>query len=893
MRRLATSTRIGTNRRTVEQVHNGESAIKKKLGLIVGLLIGNQIVARGESDAAGPVALPKALQSAAANTWVKIGEAGGRLFPMLFYNAPSNSFVVGLGGGNSDVEELDLVSGRWQRQPTTVVGGGKPIYVQDGRAASAFFQYATVPEMNKVFVYAWNRTSSYDPASRQWEDLKAAPSPGDHDGSYFQGTPGGLNAKHNAFWSALCWDPVNHEVLLSGGRSAERGGAPGTWAYTPASNSWRKLEFGTLEEMSVLAKANALVRSVWLLLSAARGRYFIAETEAEAKADLMARATEVTDGITELVGALKGTPRALQALGDAAVELKKANAGLGGKISRETLLTLAGAHRLVEAAVRDLAVEPPARMDAQMAYDAASKKIVLFGGDGGDRMYADTWVYDCATRQWEQRTPAVVPPPRAGAAVLHLPKSGKILLAGGYTSGFMNFKDEPHMVLGRYEPVNDMWTYDVTANQWALLWRAEAQQGPAGIPVSRGVYGIPAAWPAAVNTDDVVVVFGAGDKATSATWACRVDATKTIDAGTYGVAAGTVTMNRSTILPEAFEKAATPDRTAEDAFLASLPVNSWQKFKCPLDAPCRDWGSTMYDPTRHQMLYWGGGHVSYHLTDVNHFSLAAGVWTSSYTPEWTRLGGFGGLGTVTFNNRPDIPVHAYRFYTYDVRSDRLVFSFGGLTRTYSVAERDWDPQVVKNPFRTSHFNEVVTATPHGAVIWTDNPGKLWLWDGATRSWSALPMKVKLPEPYSDRSGMCYDAKRDCVWISDGNASPMRKYDFKTGDIAEFTGLPTTALNAKMFNIREMAYVADQDLIFIADCGRGLLRDGKLAKAEVVFDPESGKWSWAAIANPTMGHGWGTGLAYDPLYKVLLNSDSGTVTVLKLDRRTAGLEEIKE
>ncbi|HOX07993.1 MAG TPA: kelch repeat-containing protein, partial [Planctomycetota bacterium] len=79
----------------------------------------------------------------------------------------------------------------------------------------------------------------------------------------------------------------------------------------------------------------------------------------------------------------------------------------------------------------DLKTEPPPRALAPMVYDPATKKIVLFGGDRLDQLYADTWVYDCASRTWEEKKPALSPSPRFGHALLRLPKSGKIVLLGG------------------------------------------------------------------------------------------------------------------------------------------------------------------------------------------------------------------------------------------------------------------------------------------------------------------------------------------------------------------------------------------------------------------------------------------------------------------------------
>src|SRR5439155_9494762 len=76
--------------------------------------------------------------------------------------------------------------------------------------------------------------------------------------------------------------------------------------------------------------------------------------------------------------------------------------------------------------------QPPARANSRLVYDPINKKIVLFGGDRLNELLADTWILDVVTGRWEERKPAVSPSPRAGHALLWLPKAKKILLLGGY-----------------------------------------------------------------------------------------------------------------------------------------------------------------------------------------------------------------------------------------------------------------------------------------------------------------------------------------------------------------------------------------------------------------------------------------------------------------------------
>ena len=154
--------------------------------------------------------------------------------------------------------------------------------------------------------------------------------------------------------------------------------------------------------------------------------------------------------------------------------------------------------------------QPPHRANSRLVYDPVHKKAVLFGGDRLDQLLSDTWTFDVVARKWEEKKPERCPSPRAGHAMLWLPKAKKVLLLGGY--GYTS-TTEYMASLYRRLPF-EAWTYDVEADQWELLKRwepAEAPQGPAN-----------AFLPAAVDEEDVVVVLG-----DDGTWTCRIDATQT------------------------------------------------------------------------------------------------------------------------------------------------------------------------------------------------------------------------------------------------------------------------------------------------------------------------------------------------------------------------------
>jgi hypothetical protein len=85
------------------------------------------------------------------------------------------------------------------------------------------------------------------------------------------------------------------------------------------------------------------------------------------------------------------------------------------------------------------ATSPPARHYAAVAYDANRREVVVFGGDGGGSpsvLLNDTWVWN--GRNWAPRTSATAPSPRSLAAMTFDAATGRIVLFGGYNgeSGF-------------------------------------------------------------------------------------------------------------------------------------------------------------------------------------------------------------------------------------------------------------------------------------------------------------------------------------------------------------------------------------------------------------------------------------------------------------------------
>ena len=71
---------------------------------------------------------------------------------------------------------------------------------------------------------------------------------------------------------------------------------------------------------------------------------------------------------------------------------------------------------------------PPGRYFAQMAYDAATGTVVVFGGLAGSNLdpVADTWSWDGTT--WTLLQPATSPPPRARGSMSYDSTTGTVIL---------------------------------------------------------------------------------------------------------------------------------------------------------------------------------------------------------------------------------------------------------------------------------------------------------------------------------------------------------------------------------------------------------------------------------------------------------------------------------
>ncbi|TDF95428.1 cadherin-like beta sandwich domain-containing protein [Paenibacillus piri] len=99
--------------------------------------------------------------------------------------------------------------------------------------------------------------------------------------------------------------------------------------------------------------------------------------------------------------------------------------------------------------MQHLSSKPSPRKGAVMAYDPASKKVLLFGGEGQSGVLGDTWLWDGMNEKWEQVS-GPAPSARGGAMLAY--DGEQLVLFGGYTGGGSS-----------KTPLGDTWLWNGTA----------------------------------------------------------------------------------------------------------------------------------------------------------------------------------------------------------------------------------------------------------------------------------------------------------------------------------------------------------------------------------------------------------------------------------------------
>lgn len=745
------------------------------------------------------------------NAWQRLeqGTIAGERWDIPVGFAPEQQRFVVLGGRTSwgrykqprpyDVLSLDISAGKWANEfPNGKAWGPRfgdcnapawkdeYFHFQDvqGVTRPNWTVYGTFslgqkydfdPDTKCFYFFAGARTFRYHPESHVWTDLQPATNP--------ETSLGGI-----LLWSSMCYDREHRKfVLFGGGNIQTERGDPGTWTFTPATNSWTQLE---------------------------------------------------------------------------------------------------------------IAHQPPQRANSRLVYDPVQKKIVLFGGDQLDQLLADTWTFDLRTQTWVESKPSRAPAPRAGHALLWLPKAQKILLLGGYT-----YTSTTGYVESLYKSLPlEAWTYDTFANEWQLLkWFDEKAVTPS--PVRSALPTKPSHEPAsrclsaAVNNDDVVMVLSQG------TWLAQIDASQVDRAGAdkFGVAPGTTVRRNGPHDPAWFSHDVPPAQPEKvQAELQSLVANRFTARPTPkLPRPNMDWGSAVLAPELDLIIRFSGGHSAYSGTAPQVYHLKTDRYSIPFAPEYPLEYVYSNdqvNGEWSFHGNPWMTGHTYKSTGYDPNLRCLVFASHEYTYFFDPLQGAWSRSPQKNPYRPNFYTNTVCSTPLGAVVWADHrDGRdgLWRLNAETRTWKELPLSGTLPQKSADQHGLAFDSKRNrLLFFSNvaNTAGDVKAYDMLTG---QTQWLNAAGRKHARVPSRETTYLPEFDLVLLA--ARTQVGDRPLWLA---YDCSTNVWLGLELAGddpigkgtiPNVFHN-SIGLMHDPhRHLVFIVGQNSNVTVLKLDPKQVSVQ----
>ncbi len=109
-------------------------------------------------------------------------------------------------------------------------------------------------------------------------------------------------------------------------------------------------------------------------------------------------------------------------------------------------------------------MEPPTQplklATHNLAYDAESDRVVLFGGDAEGVPSDETWAYDLNANTWTNMEPAARPSRRHSHALAYDAESDRVVLFGGHL---------PSVYFGASVHSDQTWAYDFNTNTWTNM----------------------------------------------------------------------------------------------------------------------------------------------------------------------------------------------------------------------------------------------------------------------------------------------------------------------------------------------------------------------------------------------------------------------------------------
>ncbi|HOD80426.1 MAG: hypothetical protein BWX88_01089 [Planctomycetes bacterium ADurb.Bin126] len=657
----------------------------------------------------------------------------------------------------------------------------------------------------------------------------------------------------------LCFlDPVNREVHLVGGSAPGfKEGHIGNWVYSLAHNRWGRSEAGTAAGRALRGELQTLHLAQKDLVAAARNVFYSglpAEREAAAVRSVLAAAqTDLAKRVEtvaekrriegERAGIAADSLQVAMCLCAGAYEgASAASRGWSSGTLNAALIAQAesASWRLDEAADA-LAAEPTPRRDASGLYDPHHRQYVLFGGDHGDYLLGDTWIYDCSKRAWRRMWPKVSPPGRCDVQTFYLPAAKKIAFVAGTTYPTKMI----YQRLSQKIPP-EVWLYDPAANEWTFLVR------PGEEATKKSRDGLPLLVtnnPMVLVDGDVLLCPAVGGNnyhsyMVSSTWMLRLDASKadpvlTAEFNVTGVARLYRSQRAAAYDPQWYDAAPRGDPAATEKLIAQMPVNQWIAVpQSPRPCPERSWGTSVYDPEGDQVLVWSGGHCADPADIVHHYHPGVNRWSIPYVAG-------GGVRGNQLTGRPDCFNHTYHNFAYDPVSRRMIAAHRSGTHVYDPARRDWTDFTCEQLFPYNLYSAKCASTPRGVVAWagavSGGPARVHfqLFDAATLKWTPLAVQGKVPsDVHGDEAGLCWDPQRKRLYLFAARAyqkadGRVHRYDFETGRMDVLDPAGREAIGDQFWKYRETLYLPQVELI--------LFGMGWVEGRQVAYDPVRNRW----------------------------------------------------
>lgn len=768
-----------------ERFVNINSACLGGFAIAACTVFGRFIVSAAE--AADPAAPPP-------NRWVEVADekSGGTIGEFVY--------VPGLGGmllygypAESTSHEVSLFrtaqrewSGQVKKGPHQSRGSvitrwaeGRPMLPVVNRTYWLAGQCCYVPTEGKVLYFAGGSTFSYEPQAKRWENLEIPL----HE------------APPDVMLGSMAWDPVGKRVILFGGGyiSAYKGdradsGSTGkplgdpwspmkwwsgyqraTWAFDPAKAAWSEVATGSKAFRNIHAEAAAFDQRMIDLLALARGIALRhdrllddrkpAETPQIARsiaADAEKLAARLAEGggcadqyeaarCREAAGILRTACASLDAVASALPEIDGWRAYRSAEKARWEF------HEAAEA----VAPSPLPRYYAGFVTDTENGALVLFGGHGGNRALADTWIFDGAKDQWRKSGSAAHPPFDAMPTLSFDSDAGQSLLVAR----------------------NGGWLYDAKADAWRMIKLDAAKDAfhpwisveydperkvHVAMSAAHSTYGSFGPRKTALLKLDASQAEPAEDA--GPTWKWLNDK---YDASWAALPADDAEYDKRL--------------AAQRKFLDELPANTWVKLSAPYDAQNRGYGSFCYDHDRNQVVNWGGGHSAYMGNEFSHYDVKSNLWLESWAPDlppWP-FGAPDGDGWNPAMHHRKGSAHGYHHYVYNDELQRIVF-YGGAV-IYDPVRMQWTGERIKrqgpgaigytvDPSGTSHL---MTAS---AQYYRGSPFGVWRADLEKMTLA----RIAGSDPHfgsNDRAKPVFDSKRNRIlWYGCHGQSPESKTD---------------------------------------------------------------------------------------------------------------------